>query len=201
MKKEILYLIEYLSKSEQTDVAQVYCTIVEGLERTLLYAPSRYSRTKVQALMRHSGYTVPQNEDEAVRALDALLETVLPQTLKQNRNTLFHTLLVTNFPTQKSFLEHSLALFESQLEPAQKSIYQTLLTYIVCLNRALGLFYTLGKKSTPESLIDFSQSLHVSLLALIFNEEEKAYLAKGLHELMGVYIGLYGRYLYEEGTC
>ncbi len=32
----------------------------------------------------------------------------------------------------------------------------------------------------------------------IFNEEEKALLEKGLKELMGVYVGIYGKYLYEK---
>jgi len=201
MKKEMIYLLEYLSKSVQTDVAQVYCAIGEELERTLLYAPSRYSQTNIQTLMSRSGYRVPSQSEEAVMMLDTLLEIAVPQTLKEYRKTIFHTLLMANFPTKKSFLEHSLALFESQLEPVEKSIYHTIFTYVVCLNRALSLFYILGKKSTPESLISFSQALHVRLLSLVFNEEEKAFLTKGLQELMGVYVGLYGKYIYEEIPC
>jgi len=198
MKKEMMYLLEFLRISEQADIAQIYLAIADGLENALLYVPSRYTPTKVQVLMRHSGYCVPQTSEEATKRLDSLLETSLPENLIQSRKVIYHTLLRSNFPKQKGFLEHSLAIFESQLEPVQKSIYQNISTYVICLNRALALFFTLDKKSSPESLFFFSQSLHVSLLSLIFNEDEKAFLAKGLQELMGVYVGLYGKYLYEE---
>ncbi len=198
MKKEIIYLLEYLSKSEKSEEAEPYQAIVMALEATLLYAPSRYSQLKIQTLMQHANYPVPQTFQEAVTLLDARLEAFLPSSLVQIRQTIVKTLLVSNFPKKKGFLEHSLALFESQLEPVEKNIYQSIMAYVVGLNRALCLFFLLGEKSTPEALLTFSHTLHVTLLESIFNEEEKALLEKGLGELMGVYVGIYGKYLYEK---
>ena len=126
------------------------------------------------------------------------VQEALPQELLAFRQTIFHTLLNTNFPKKKNFLEHSLVLFESQLEPAEKSIYHTLSAYVIGLNRGLSLFYLLGKTSTPETLMLFSHTLHVSLLAFIFNEEERGFLSEGLTQLLGVYLSLYGKYLYEK---
>lgn len=197
MKKEIIYLLEYLSKSEKSEEAELYRAIVMALEATLLYAPSSYSQVKIQTLMRHANYEVPQTFKEAITLLDARLEALLPSSLVQMRHTIVKTLLISNFPKKKGFLEHSLALFESQLEPVEKNIYQNIMAYVIGLNRALCLFFLLGEKSTPEMLLTFSRTLHVTLIASIFNEEEKTLLEKGLQELMGVYVGIYGKYLYE----
>jgi len=198
MKKEIIYLLEYLSKSEKSEEAELYKAIVIALEATVLYAPSNYSQIKIQTLMRHASYEVPQTFKEASTLLDARLEALLPSSLVQMRHTILKTLLISNFPKKKGFLEHSFALFESQLEPVEKNIYQNIMAYVVGLNRALCLFFLLGERSTPESFLSFAQTLHVKLLESIFNEEEKTLLEKGLKELMGVYVGIYGKYLYER---
>jgi hypothetical protein len=42
----------------------------------------------------------------------------------------------------------------------------------------------------------FGELLHEKLLNLLFNEEEKTHLSQGLKELLGVYLSLYGKYLY-----
>ncbi len=198
MKKEIIYLMEYLSKSDKDDEAKLYQAIIHALERTVLYTPSRYTQEKLCILMRHATFETPENFQEALKLLDARFEELIPSSLMQMRKTIFKTLLISNFPKKKSFLEHSLALFESQLEPVEKNIYQSIMAYVMGLNRALCFFFLLGEKSTPEMLLTFSSTLHVTLMESIFNEEEKVLLEKGLKELMGVYVGIYGKYLYEK---
>lgn len=198
MKKEITYLLEYLSKSEKSEEAGLYKNIVSALEGTILYAPSIYSQTQIQALMRRANYDVPKTFKEAFTLLDTRLDSSLPPSLIEVRKTILKTLLISNFPKKKGFLEHSLALFESQLEPVERNIYQSIMAYVIGLNRALSLFFVLEEKSMPEKLISFSQELHVKLMTSIFNEEERELLEKGLNELMGVYIGIYGKYLYKK---
>lgn len=197
MKKEIIYLLEYLGKSENDNAANLPKEMILALETTLLYSPSHYSQTKIQTLMRHLNYHVPETFEEALTLFDARLEAMLPSSLLAMRKTILKTLLASNFPKKKSFLEHSLTLFESQLEPVEKNIFQSIIAYVIGLNRALSLFFILGEKSTPEMLLNFAQFLHVKLLASLLHEEERVFLEKGLNELMGVYVGIYGKYLYE----
>ena len=59
MKKEIIYLMEYLSKSDKDDEAKLYQAIVHALERTVLYTPSRYTQEKLRILMRHATFETP----------------------------------------------------------------------------------------------------------------------------------------------
>lgn len=198
MKKEIIYLLEYLSKSDKAEEAHFYQKIISALENALLYTPTRYTQNQLQTLIKHSGYTVPQNFQEALNRLDTVLENALPKNLIELRKSIFLTLLVSNFPKKKGFLEHSLALFESQLEPVEKSIYHNLSAYVISLNRGLALLFLLQSKSTPEMLVTFAKTLHVTLLETIFNQEERALLSQGLSELMAVYVGVYGKFLYME---
>ena len=198
MKKEIIYLLEYLSKSEKNDEAMPYQEIVLALEEILLYAPSTYSQNKLQTLIKHNGFTLPNNFNEAINLLDSRLKSVLPSVLVEAQKMIFHTLLMSNFAKKKPFLEHSIALFESQLEPVEMSIYQHLSAYVKGFNRALSLFAILGEKSPPEKLIAYAQIVHVKLMEQLFNEEERRLLSSGLHKLMAVYVSLYGKYMYEN---
>lgn len=201
MKKEITYLFEFLCKNEKPEEAQLYASIAHALEKRLLYVPSRYTQEKLNILMRHMGYLVPTSYEEAIKHFDTVLEAFLPKPLFDAKKTIFMTLLTSNFPKKRGFLEHSLALFESQLEPVEKSIYHNLSAYVKSINRGLGLFFILGEKSTPEILIAFTNDLHVNLLQTIYNEEERTLLKKGLSELMAVFIGLYGKYLFEKDSA
>jgi hypothetical protein len=200
MKKEILYLTEYLAKSDNEHVSAFYAVLVQTLATFELYTPTKFTQPQIGALMMRQDLCVPSSMEEGVKALDAALEQLLPSTLQEAKKSLFITLLNANFPKKKSFLSVSLEFFLSQLEPVENSIYENLLAYVSGLNRALALFFVLGKEEastfTPERLVAFGEALHVKLLALVFNEEENALLSQGLKELLGVYLSLYGKYLY-----
>lgn len=200
MKKEILYLTEYLAKSESEQAKAFYELLVQTLATFELYTPTKFTQAQISALMARQGFGAPSSFEAGVKALDTALEQTLPSSLQEAKKTLFMTLLTVNFPKKKSFLSVSLELFLSQLEPVEKSIYENLLAYVSGLNRALALFFVLGKEEastfTPERLVAFGDALHVKLVELVFNEEEKALLSQGLKELLGVYLSLYGKYLY-----
>ncbi|AOO65209.1 hypothetical protein [Sulfurospirillum halorespirans] len=200
MKKEILYLTEYLAKSDSEQAKAFYELLVQTLVTFELYTPTKFTQAQISALMARQGFGAPSSYDVGVKALDAALEQTLPIPLQEAKKSLFMTLLTVNFPKKKSFLSVSLELFLSQLEPVEKSIYENLLAYVSGLNRALALFFVLGKEEasifTPERLVAFGDALHVKLVELVFNEEEKALLSQGLKELLGVYLSLYGKYLY-----
>ncbi|WP_333804083.1 hypothetical protein [Sulfurospirillum sp.] len=200
MKKEILYLTEYLAKSEGEQERIFYALLMQNLASQELYTPTKFTQAQIETLMSRQGFSPPSGFIEGTKALDAAFESALPAPLQEAKKSLFMTLLNVNFPKKKGFLSVSLELFLSQLEPVEKSIYENLLAYVAGLNRALALFFILGKEDTqnfaPERLIAFGESLHDKLLEFLFNEEEKALLSQGLKELLGVYLSLYGKYLY-----
>jgi len=200
MKKEILYLTEYLAKSEGEQERIFYALLMQNLASQELYTPTKFTQAQIRTLMSRQGFSPPSGFIEGTKALDAAFESVLPSPLQEAKKSLFMTLLNVNFPKKKGFLSVSLELFLSQLEPVEKSIYENLLAYVAGLNRALALFFILGKDDTqnfsPERLIAYGESLHDKLLEFLFNEEEKALLSQGLKELLGVYLSLYGKYLY-----
>lgn len=197
MKKETLYLIEYLAKSEKNPF---YARVIEHLTSCMLYSPSSLTQTRLSTVMHHYGLEIPKDENDAQKRLDVALDAVLPSSLNEGKKALFMTLLASNFPKKKGFLTLSLELFLSQLEPVEKSIYENLLAYVSGLNRGLALFYVLAKEQTtpftPEQLVSLGSFLHVTLCQLIFNEEELGALEEGLKSLMSVYLTLYGKYLY-----
>ena len=200
MKKEILYLTEYLAKSKSEEERAFYELLMQNFASLELYTPTKFTQSQIGVLLQHQHLNVPSNFQEGVKALDNALALALPNELQDAKKSLFITLLNVNFPKKKSFLSVSMDLFLSQLEPVEKSIYENLLAYILGLNRALALFCILGKedvqKFTPEHLVAFGESLHAKLLVLLYNEEEKVLLQQGLKELLGVYLTLYGQYLY-----
>ena len=200
MKKEILYLTEYLAKNESDHEGAFYNLLVQNLVSLELYTPTKFTQAQIGSLMARQGFCEPSSFEEGVKALDTALDTALPNPLQEAKRTLFMTLLTANFPKKRGFLSVSLDIFLSQLEPVEKSIYENLLAYVSGLNRSLALFFVLGKEDasnfTPERLVLFGESLHVKLLELVFNDEEKALLSQGLKELLGVYLSLYGKYLY-----
>lgn len=200
MKKEILYLTEYLAKSESTQERAFYELLMQNFALEELYTPTKFTQAQIASLMQRQGFCVPSSFEEGVKALDTALEQELPHPLQDAKKMLFMTLLNANFPKKKGFLSVSLELFLSQLEPVEKSIYENLLAYVSGLNRALALFFVLGKEEsqnfTPERFVKFAEVLHEKLLDLVFNEEERALMGQGLKELLGVYLSLYGKYLY-----
>lgn len=200
MKKEILYLTEYLAKSESAQENAFYELLMQNLVSQELYTPTKFTQAQIASLMQRQGLCAPSSFEEGVKALDTALEQALPKPLQEAKKTLFMTLLNANFPKKRGFLNVSLDLFLSQLEPVEKSIYENLLAYVSGLNRSLALFFVLGKEAcqnfTPERFVKFAEVLHEKLLDLVFNEEEKALMGQGLKELLGVYLSLYGKYLY-----
>lgn len=201
MKKEINYLLEYLSKSEKKAQCELYSFIVATLSSLKIYTAPPYTQEKVIELMQNSGLVLPQSLDETVLSLDKALEKLMPEALKKAKGKVFHTLIASNFPKKKVFLEHSHELFVSQLEPVEKNIYNNLSLYVLGLNRSLGIFYGLyadDKTLTPEIFVSFGNALHQELIRLIYNEKELELLERGLKELLGVYLSLYGKYLFSE---
>jgi len=200
MKKEILYLIEYLAKSESDQENAFYIVLMQNLASQELYTPTKFTHVQIGSLMQRQGISLPTTFEEGVKSLDMALDQELPKPLQEAKKTLFMTLLNANFPKKKGFLSVSLDMFLSQLEPVEKSIYENLLAYISGLNRSLALFFVLAREDTkvftPERLVCFGELLHEKLLNLLFNEEEKMHLSQGLKELLGVYLSLYGKYLY-----
>lgn len=200
MKKEILYLTEYLAKSESAQENAFYELLMQNFALEELYTPTKFTQAQITSLMQRQGFRAPSSFEEGVKTLDTALEQALPKPLQEAKKTLFMTLLNANFPKKRGFLNVSLDLFLSQLEPVEKSIYENLLAYVSGLNRSLALFFVLGiedtRNFTPERLVAFGESIHAKLLDLVFNEEEKVLLCQGLKELLGVYLSLYGKYLY-----
>ena len=200
MKTNIRYLIEFLAKQDDSVASSPYACMVQLLEKLELYLPSKYTQAQIKQLMQRSNMSVPKSFEESVKLLDTAMEAYLPEALQEAKKTLFTTLLQANFPKKKGFLTHSLELFLSQLEPVERSIYDNLLAYVRGLNRSLALFFVFAKEEaerfSPEMMVAYAEAMHLYFVSALFNEEEKALMEKGLKELLGVYLSLYGRYLY-----
>lgn len=196
MKKEIIYLSEYLAKSNIQGEFEPYEAVLQVLNTLEIYTPSKYDQTQIQVLLKRSGFDVPSSFEEAILQLDKVLEGFLPKEISTLKKSIFNTLIASNFPQKKGFLEHSYALFISQLEPVEKTIFDNLTSYVLHINRGLGIFYSVGENQSPENFVAFGNALHVKLLELIYNEEERSLMSDGLKELLGVYLGIYGKYLY-----
>jgi len=197
MKKEIIYLTEYLAKSQQKGEFEPYEAILQKLHTLEIYTPSKYSQGHIQALLKHGGWNVPSSFEDAILQLDIALETFLQNEISRLKKRIFNTLIASNFPQKKGFLEHSYALFISQLEPVEKTIFDNVTSYVLHINRGLGIFCGVADVQSPENFVAFGHALHVKLLELIYNEEERVLLSNGLKELLGVYLGVYGKYLFK----
>ncbi len=196
MKKEIIYLSEYLAKSQIKGAFEPYEAILQVLNTLEIYTPSKYDQVQIQVLLKHGGWSVPSSFEEAVLQLDKVLESFLPNEISTLKKSIFHTLIASNFPQKKGFLEHSYALFISELEPVEKTIFDNLTSYVLHINRGLGVFCSVENMQSPENFVAFANALHVKLLKFIYNEEERLLMNNGLKELLSVYLGIYGRYLY-----
>ena len=196
MKKEIIYLSEYLAKSQIKGAFEPYEAILQVLNTLEIYTPSKYDQVQIQVLLKHGGWSVPYSFEEAVLQLDKVLESFLPNEISTLKKSIFHTLIASNFPQKKGFLEHSYALFISELEPVEKTIFDNLTSYVLHINRGLGVFCSVENMQSPENFVAFANALHVKLLKFIYNEEERLLMNNGLKELLSVYLGIYGRYLY-----
>ena len=196
MKKEIIYLSEYLAKSQIKGAFEPYEAILQVLNTLEIYTPSKYDQVQIQVLLKHGGWSVPSSFEEAVLQLDKVLESFLANEISTLKKSIFHTLIASNFPQKKGFLEHSYALFISELEPVEKTIFDNLTSYVLHINRGLGVFCSVENMQSPENFVAFANALHVKLLKFIYNEEERLLMNNGLKELLSVYLGIYGRYLY-----
>lgn len=196
MKKELLYLIEFIAKNEDALLAEPYKTMLTTLSTLEIYTPTKYTQKQIENIMASFELPLPSSYVENISRIDEKLKMILPKEIDFSKKQIFMTLLINNFPKKKKFLDHSLGLFTSQLEPVEKQIYENILSYVVGLNRMLSIFYSMGTKSRPEELLIFGESLHVKLLDLIFNDEERELSEKALKTLLGVYLSLYGKYLY-----
>jgi hypothetical protein len=196
MKKEIIYLSEYLAKSQIKGAFEPYEAILQALNTLEIYTPSKYDQVQIQVLLKHGGWSVPSSFEEAVLQLDKVLESFLPNEISTLKKSIFHTLIASNFPQKKGFLEHSYALFISELEPVEKTIFDNLTSYVLHINRGLGVFCSVENMQSPENFVAFGNALHGKLLKFIYNEEERLLMNNGLKELLSVYLGIYGRYLY-----
>ena len=51
MKKEILYLLEYLAKSPNEDEKALYALLLQTLSSLELYTPTKFTQTQIRTLM------------------------------------------------------------------------------------------------------------------------------------------------------
>lgn len=196
MKKELFYLIELLAKNEEKSLAEPYKTMLDSFSLLEIYTPTKYTQKQIRHIMSSCALPLPSSHEDAIARIDEKLANMLPEVIEHNKKQIFLTLLLANFPKKKKFLDHSLQLFISQLEPVEKQIYDNIVAYVITLNRVLSIFYIIGANSTPEDFLIFANTLHVKLLYLIFNDEERVHIENALKTLLGVYLSLYGKFLY-----
>jgi len=186
MNKNINYLIEFLAKSDEKN-ADFYKFLLDFLKEHYIYTASKYDIKTLNVLATRSKIVLASNFEHGVKLLDKALQESMNSEIKEAKEQLLQTIITTNFKKKKE-----------DLDKVETSIYKCITSYIFGLTRALELFYIYTKDDIrePEVFIEFASSVHVKLIKMIFNKEEKELLADKLKEIMGVYLSVYARYLY-----
>ncbi|WP_238593460.1 hypothetical protein [Sulfurospirillum diekertiae] len=83
MKKEILYLTEYLAKSESEQERTFYALLIQNLADLEVYSPTKLTQAQIASLMSRQGLSVPSSFKEGIQALDTLFESFIPKPLQE----------------------------------------------------------------------------------------------------------------------
>lgn len=197
MNKKLNYTIEYMAKTED-ESSLLYEKVLEFFKEHYIYTASKYELSTLSILANKSDIKLPKNFKNGVKKLDIILEKNLNGEIKEAKRELLYTISKTNFPKKQKYLNKSIKKFEEKLEKVELKIYQSITAYIYGITRVLELFYvyTYDEKKEPELFIEYANTMHIELIELIFNKEEKELLSEKLKEIMSVYLSLYARYLY-----
>lgn len=187
MNKNINYLIEFLAKSDEKN-ADIYKNLLDFFREHYIYTSSKYEIKTLNVLALRSKIEPALNFKHGLKQLDEILSKSLNSDIKEAKEQLLKTIITTNFKKKKE-----------DLDKVETSIYKCITSYIYGLSRSLELFYMYTKDDLkePEIFIDFANIVHVKLIEMIFNKEEKELLEEKLKEVMGVYLALYAKYLYK----
>ena len=188
MIKKINYLIEFLAKSNEKN-ADFYKYILSFLQEHYIYTVSKYDIETLNILAIRSKLEVASNFENGVKLLDKILQESMNSEIKEAKKQLLKTIIATNFKKKKE-----------DFDKVETSIYKCVTSYIYGLTRALELFYMYTKDDVrePEVFVEFASGVHIELIEMIFNKEEKELLADKLKEIMSVYLSVYARYLYSS---
>jgi len=188
MNKNINYLIEFLAKSDEKN-ADFYKYLLDFFREHYIYTSSKYELKTLNVLALRSKIEPALNFEHGLKQLDEILSECLNSDIKEAKEQLLQTIITTNFKKKKE-----------DLDKVETSIYKCITAYIYGLSRSLELFYIYTKDDLkePEIFINFANSIHVKLIEMIFNKEEKELLEEKLREIMAIYLSLYARYLYKS---
>lgn len=187
MNKNINYLIEFLAKSDDNKNVNFYCHILEFLKKQYIYTASKYDVKTLNILATRNKLEVALNFEDGVNQLDQILLKSINSEIKEAKEQFLKTIITTNFKKKKE-----------NFDKVETSIYKCITSYVFGLTRAIEIFYMYTKDDLkePEVFVEFASEVHVKLIEMIFNKEEKELLEDKLKEIMSVYLSLYARYLY-----
>lgn len=186
MNKNLNYLIEYLAKSGEKN-SDFYKYLLDFLKEHYIYATSKYDIKTLNLLATRSKIDTVANFEKALEELDKNLKKSMNSEIKEAKEQLLESIISSNFKKKKE-----------DFDKVETSIYKCIVSYIFGLTRALEIFYMYTKDDLkePEVFIEFASSIHVKLVEMIFNKEEKELLEDKLKKIMSVYLSVYARYLY-----
>ena len=186
MNKNINYLIEFLAKSDVKN-ENLYKYILDFFKSHYIYSFSKYEIKTLNFLAQRNKIDIALNFDNGVEKLDKILKESISSDIRDAKAQLLETIIKTNFKKKKE-----------NFDKVETSIYRCIVAYILGLTRALEIFYIYTKDDEieVETYIEFANSVHIKLIEIIFNKEEKELLADKLKEIMGVYLSVYARFLY-----
>lgn len=191
-KLQIQFLLEYIAQSTSTpkDIQKVYLSILQNLETHHFYTPSIFTCKQIEQILQDRSNIQIHEYETAKYHLYKLLES---DTLKEEKKSILHSLLASNFKAHAQKLQKSKEDFEASLSKVEAKMYKMISLYIELLLIVLDSFMLFLEQDEKdvETITAFAISTHEILMKNIFYKEEQEHIETGLKQLSVVYISLY----------
>lgn len=183
MKKELDYVLEYLSLSKQIP----FDSALDFLQNNSMLQACYDDKKILRIHAAKDGIKIQNSNNKALSQLDTFLHRLIEDDIQNAKKMLFDTLVQSNFKKKKE-----------ELDKVETSIYKCLNAYVTSLCRILEVFYCYDyDKKDPRVFIEYGNQMHKAIVSHVFNKDEIDTIKDQLKQLLGVYLAMYSRYMYQ----
>lgn len=189
---QVQLLLEFIAYSQKTpkDIQKVYTSMLQILEEYELYTKSIFTCKQIEQILKDRAKLHINEYEMAKYHLSKLLHN---NKLQEEKKSIFHSLMASNFQAKAEKLKKSKEDFEASLSKVEAKMYTMISLYIELFLASLDVFtlFSSQHQKSVENITSFSILIHDALIKNIFYEEERKHIELGLKQLSVVYIGLY----------